>query len=66
VVRVSCDPQRHIDWLQQDIELGFSGIYLHNVNRNQREFIDAFGEQVLPALRGINANETQAKKNRKE
>ena len=65
-VRVSCDPQRHIDWLQQDIELGFSGIYLHNVNRRQREFIDAFGEQVLPALRGINSNETQANKNRKE
>lgn len=51
-VRVSADPGRHADWLREDMALGFSGIFLHNVNRRQREFIDAFGEQVLPALRG--------------
>lgn len=50
-VRIASEPQRHIDWLRKDMELGFSDIYLHNVNRRQREFIDAFGERVLPALR---------------
>lgn len=31
--------------------LGFDEIYLHNVGRNQAEFIRIFGEFVLPALR---------------
>ncbi len=47
-VRVSSDLNRHIDWLQQCAELGFKRLYLHNVNREQRTFIEAFGERVLP------------------
>jgi coenzyme F420-dependent glucose-6-phosphate dehydrogenase len=31
--------------------MGFRQIYLHNVGPNQREFIDTFGEHVLPALK---------------
>jgi coenzyme F420-dependent glucose-6-phosphate dehydrogenase len=50
-VRVSCDLQQHVAWLQEDIELGFERIHLHNVNRQQERFIDAFGEHVLPALK---------------
>jgi coenzyme F420-dependent glucose-6-phosphate dehydrogenase len=50
-VRISGDPQRHIEWLSKDIELGFDHIYLHNVNRNQKRFIEDFGERVLPALK---------------
>ena len=49
-IRISSDVQRHIDWLRQDIELGFERILVHNVNRDQERFIDAFGEKVLPAL----------------
>jgi len=49
-VRISADPQQHIDWLQKDIELGFDELILHNVNREQQQFIEVFGEQVLPAL----------------
>jgi coenzyme F420-dependent glucose-6-phosphate dehydrogenase len=49
-VRISADPQKHIEWLQQDIELGFERIYIHNVNREQQRFIDVFGSQVLPKL----------------
>lgn len=49
-VRISADLERHIDWLQQDLELGFSTIFLHNVGRNQRAFIDVFGRSVLPRL----------------
>jgi hypothetical protein len=40
----------YIEWLQQYIELGFSGLYLHNVNREQQRFIEVFGEKVLPAF----------------
>ncbi|HYF63520.1 MAG TPA: TIGR03885 family FMN-dependent LLM class oxidoreductase [Herpetosiphonaceae bacterium] len=51
-IRISADPQRHLEWLRGDLELGFERVYVHNVNRNQRGFIEAFGEHVLPALRG--------------
>jgi len=50
-VRVSSDPRRHVEWLHEDMELGFDTIYLHNVSRRQREFITAFGEHILPQLR---------------
>lgn len=50
-IRISSDLQRHVDCLQQDIELGFDHLYLHNVNRGQKKFIDAFGKWVLPDLR---------------
>ncbi len=49
-IRVSSDLERHIAWLQDDVELGFDHLYLHNVNRGQERFLAAFGEQVLPAL----------------
>ncbi len=49
-IRISSDPKQHIEWLQQDIELGFDRIYVHNVNRDQERFIETFGEKVLPAL----------------
>jgi coenzyme F420-dependent glucose-6-phosphate dehydrogenase len=51
-VRISADVQRHADWLAADLEMGFSRLYLHNVNSRQSEFIDAFGEKVLPQLSG--------------
>jgi G6PDH family F420-dependent oxidoreductase len=50
-VRISADPKRHLAWLHQDLELGVSAIILHNVNRAQEAFIEAFGSHVLPALR---------------
>ncbi len=49
-VRISADIQQHIDWLQQDIELGFNELMLHNVNREQQQFIQVFGDKVLPTL----------------
>jgi alkanesulfonate monooxygenase SsuD/methylene tetrahydromethanopterin reductase-like flavin-dependent oxidoreductase (luciferase family) len=49
-VRISADPQQHIEWLQKDLEFGFSELILHNVNREQERFIEVFGEKVLPAL----------------
>jgi hypothetical protein len=31
--------------------MGFDEIHVHNVGRNQAEFIEAYGAEVLPALR---------------
>lgn len=50
VLRVSGSLDQHIEWLLGDIAAGFSKIFLDNVGRNQRAFIEAFGETVLPAL----------------
>jgi coenzyme F420-dependent glucose-6-phosphate dehydrogenase len=51
MVRVSADVQQHIDWIKQDMELGFDKVILHNVNREQELFINVFGEKVLPKLK---------------
>jgi len=50
MVRISADVDEHINWLQQDISLGFEKIVLHNVNRDQETFIQDFGKLVLPKL----------------
>ena len=50
VVRVSADPERHVEWLRGDVAQGFSRVFLHNVNREQERFVDDFGARVLPAL----------------
>jgi coenzyme F420-dependent glucose-6-phosphate dehydrogenase len=52
-VRISAEPKRHIEWLKQDIELGFDELYLHNVNREQQAFIEVFGKQVIPEFSKI-------------
>jgi probable non-F420 flavinoid oxidoreductase len=50
-VRISADPRRHVEWLEADAAMGFAEIYVHNVGRNQREFIDRFGREVLPYVK---------------
>jgi coenzyme F420-dependent glucose-6-phosphate dehydrogenase len=49
---VSADPDVHRAAIQRYLDLGFDRVYLHNAGRNQREFLDVFGRDVLPALRG--------------
>lgn len=51
-VRISADPERQIAWLDADRRLGFERIYLHNVNRDQKRFIEDFGKYVLPFVSG--------------
>ncbi len=48
---ISSDPDEHRAHLQKYVDLGFDRIYLHNVGRNQREWIDVFAKDVLPKLR---------------
>lgn len=48
-VRVSSDIHRQLDWLHQDLDLGFERIYLHNVARDHQErFIEACAAHILP------------------
>ena len=48
---ISSDPNQHVEWLSEFIELGFEELQLHQVGRDQHRFVDAFGAKVLPQLR---------------
>ncbi|WP_234661906.1 TIGR03557 family F420-dependent LLM class oxidoreductase [Agromyces marinus] len=48
---VSADLDVHRAHIQRHLDLGFDRIYVHNVGRNQAEFIEAFGREVIPAVR---------------
>jgi len=47
---ISAEPDKHRAEIQKYVDLGFDRIYLHNVGRNQREWIDTFARDVLPQL----------------
>jgi G6PDH family F420-dependent oxidoreductase len=50
-VLMSADLGVHVANIQHYVDMGFDEIHLHNVGRNQAEFIEVFGAEVLPALR---------------
>jgi coenzyme F420-dependent glucose-6-phosphate dehydrogenase len=50
-VLMSSDLDVHRAHIQHYVDMGFDEIHLHNVGRNQAEFIEVFGREVLPALR---------------
>ena len=49
-VLISADLAQHAAWIAELAALGFDAIYLHHVGQEQRRFIEAFGDHVLPAL----------------
>lgn len=48
---MSADLDAHRDYLQHFVDLGFTELYVHNVGRNQREFIEAYGSKVIPQIK---------------
>ena len=49
-VLISSDPAQHAAWINELAAVGFDGIYLHHVGQEQREFLEVFGDKVLPEL----------------
>jgi probable non-F420 flavinoid oxidoreductase len=49
-VFVSADAGEHMQHLADLADLGFDELYLHHVGQTQSEFIEIFGEHVLPQL----------------
>ncbi len=47
---ISSDVDTHRAHIQKFVDLGFDRVYLHNVGRNQAQWIEVFGRDVLPAL----------------
>lgn len=50
-VVVSHDPAEYVDRLGRQADHGFDKVMVHHVGREQRSFIESFGEHVLPELR---------------
>jgi len=51
-VFISTELEEHRNHIQGFFDLGFNEVHVHNVGRNQTEFIRAYGEAVIPALHG--------------
>jgi coenzyme F420-dependent glucose-6-phosphate dehydrogenase len=51
-VLVSSDLGQQAAWLNELVEMGFDELLLHQVARNQVEFLEAFGAKALPQLAG--------------
>ena len=49
-LRVSSDLEQHAEWIRDYIELGADEVYCFNVGKNQVEYIEAFGDGVLPTF----------------
>jgi G6PDH family F420-dependent oxidoreductase len=52
-VLISSDPARLRDRLCELADLGFDGIWIHHVGKSQRRFIEVFGAEVVPTVRGV-------------
>ena len=52
-VLVSADPAWHLDRLSELAALGFDGVWIHHVGKQQQPFLDMFGEHVLAGLRSV-------------
>ena len=52
-MHISSHPEEYIQIIQTCRDMGFKVIILHNVNRQQEEFITDFGEHVLPHFRKV-------------
>lgn len=50
-IRISMDPEEHVELLKQDAALGFEKIILHNVGKNQDYFLNFYEKEVFPRLR---------------
>jgi len=50
-VLITSDLDVHITNIQHYVDMGFDEVHIHNVGRNQAEFIEVFGRDVLPNLR---------------
>ena len=49
---ISPDPQAHIEAMRSLIAAGATHVFVHSAQDDQRRFIDFYGREVLPALRG--------------
>jgi len=49
-VHISANLEEHLEILRSYKSMGFETLILHNVNKNQKTFIEDFGKHVIPKL----------------
>lgn len=49
---ISTEPDEHVMFVMPYIELGFDTLIFHSPQSQQRKFIETYGREVLPLLRG--------------
>jgi probable non-F420 flavinoid oxidoreductase len=54
-VLVSADLGRLTDQIGELVDIGFDQVYLHHVGQELEEFVDVFGEHLVPQLAGLTA-----------
>jgi coenzyme F420-dependent glucose-6-phosphate dehydrogenase len=52
-VHIITSPEEIARWIHTYADLGFEKIILHNVNLEQEQFIEAFGNQIRPLIQDI-------------
>ena len=57
---VSPDPQAHVEALMGIAKQGFTHVFVHSAQENQRRFIDFYGSHVLPGVRAALREEQEA------
>jgi coenzyme F420-dependent glucose-6-phosphate dehydrogenase len=50
---ISNDPDDHVVFAKKYIDLGFDHLIFHSAGPDQRAFIEGYGRDVLPRLRGM-------------
>jgi coenzyme F420-dependent glucose-6-phosphate dehydrogenase len=50
---ISDDPQAHVENARKYLDLGFDHLFFHSAGPDQRSFIEAYGQRVLPQLREL-------------
>lgn len=48
---ISGDPEAHVKFVQQFIDMGFTHLYFHSAGPDQRDFLVGYGKDVLPRIR---------------
>ncbi|GAA1898740.1 glucose-6-phosphate dehydrogenase (coenzyme-F420) [Lapillicoccus jejuensis] len=52
-VVVSSDPDEHVERLRTYVDLGFTHLVVHSPDPDQAGFLERYGREVLPLLRGL-------------
>ena len=50
---VSTDPEEHVEWFKDYLELGFTHLVFHAPGPDQEKFLRLYGAEILPRLRTL-------------
>ncbi len=63
---ISTNPDDHVAFAQQYLDLGFTDLYFHTAGPDQRAFLESYGREVLPRLRQRNQQSQRDQHNQRD